>query len=413
MNDHLPTPIGQPTAIGVSRRSFVGAAGIATAALAVPATAQAAFAARSLRVGVLVPEGLSYARAGESLLAGLACGFDTGSKPHTATLIPRGVRQGYAGATSATAELLASRVDVVVAGVSSITAESLAPLCRAQGVSLVVAGVGAHVVTTGTPGVVHVGLQQWQAAHAMGVWARRSLGGSLFEIVAAPDAGYDNVYATSRAFQAAGGSLLGRALTHNRPVGTGVAEAVAAAKSSGAAVVVVHASGRRVSEILSALRRDRVSAAIVADGVAMDDPMLRSLGSSAAGVHSASSWCSRADTSAVRRFVTAYKAQEGRRPDAFAAVGHDAGRVIAAAARRTLRRSGWAAGVTGRSVEGARGRLTLGDNGVVASRISIRRVVKGRNEEIATGAKIVGIPATLMSLRTTETAAYVNEYLGT
>ncbi len=413
MNDHLPTPIGQPTATGLSRRHFVGAAGIATVALAVPAATPPAFAARSLRVGVLVPEGLSYARAGESLLAGLACGFGAGRRPLTAKLITRGVRQGYAGATSATAELLASRVDVVVAGVSSITAESLAPLCRAQGVSLVVAGVGAHVVTAGTPGVVHVGLQQWQAAHAMGVWARRSLGGSLFEIVAAPDAGYDSVYATGRAFQAAGGSFLGRALTHDRPVGNGVAEAVAAAKGSGAGVVVVHASGRRVAEILTALRRARVSAAIVADGVAIDDPTLKSLGSSAAGVHSASSWCSRADTSAVRKFVAAYKAQSGRRPDAFAVVGHDAGRVIAAAARRTSRRSGWAAGVTGRNVEGARGRLTLGADGVAASRISIRRVVKGRNEEIATSAKIVGVPATLTSLRTTEGAAYVNEYLGT
>lgn len=401
--------------LSIGRRGLVGAAGVATAALGVPMlTALPASAARPLRVGVLVPERLSYALAGESLVAGLACGFVTAKHPVAASLLTRGVPQGYAGAAAATSELLAEKVDVVVAGVSALTAESLAPLCRAKGVSLVVAGVGAHVVPTGTAGVLHVGLQQWQAAHAMGAWARKNLGGSLFEIVAAPDAGYDAVYATARSFQSAGGALLGRALTHDRPVGTGVDDAVAAAKASGAAVVVVHASGRRAAEILSAIRRAGLSAKVVADGLAVDDAVLSSVGSAAAGVHSASTWVGRSNAASVRDFVHAFRdANDNRRPDAFAVVGHDAARAIAVASRRTTKKAAWASTMTGRRFDGARGPLVVGADGVAASRISIRRVGKGRNLELARTPRIVGVPPTLASLRTTEVAAYINEYLGT
>ncbi|PUA81373.1 ABC transporter substrate-binding protein [Nocardioides currus] len=411
----LSTSSPEPADPTLGRRGFVGAAGAATAALTVPVlAAPAASAARPLRVGVLVPEDLSYAPAGASLVAGLALGFRTAKHPVATSLVTRGVSRGYAGATTATAELLATKVDVVVAGVSVLTAESIAPLCRAAGVSLVVAGVGAHVVPTGTAGVLHVGLQHWQAAHAMGSWARKNLGSSLFEIVAAPDAGYDAVYATARSFQSSGGALVGRAITHDRPVGTGADEAVAAARASGAAVVVVHASGRRAAEILAAVRRGGLGAKVVADGLAVDDAVLPSVGSAARGVYSASSWVGRSTTAPVRDFVHAYRAAHGnRRPDAFAVVGHDAARVVAAASRRTTKRSAWTSTMTGRKVDGARGTLLVGTDGVATSRISIRRVGQGRNLEIDRTARIGGVPLTLASLRTTEVAAYVNEFLGT
>ena len=401
--------------LSLGRRSFVGAAGVATVALGVPVLAALpASAARPLRVGVLVPERLSYARAGKSLVAGLECGFLTAKHPVVATFHTRGVPMGFGGAAAATSELLGAKVDVIVAGVTALTAESIAPLCRAKGVSLFVAGVGAHVVSEATPGVVHVGLQQWQAAHAMGAWARTNLGGSLFEIVAAPDAGYDAVYATARSFQSAGGALLGRALTHDRPVGTGVDEAVAAAKASGAAVVVVHASGRRAAEILAAIRRAGLSAKVVADGLAVDDAVLSSVGSAASGVHSASTWVGRSNATSVRDFVRSFRdANHDRRPDAFAVVGHDAARAIAVASRRTTRKAAWASTLTGKRIDGARGTLVVGADGVATTRISIRRVGKGRNIELARTPRIVGVPPTLASLRTTEVAAYVNEYLGT
>jgi branched-chain amino acid transport system substrate-binding protein len=403
------------TDLSLGRRGFVGAAGVATVALGVPVLAALpADAARPLRVGVLVPERLSYARAGESLLAGLACGFATARHPVAASFHSRGVAQGHAGAAAATSALLAKKVDVIVAGVSALTAESIAPLCHAKGVSLVVAGVGAHVVPTGAAGVLHVGLQQWQAAHAMGAWARTSLGGSLFEIVAAPDAGYDAVYATARSFQSAGGALLGRALTHDRPVGSGVDDAVAAARASGAAVVVVHASGRRAAEILGAIRRAGLSAKIVADALAVDDAVLPTVGAAASGVHSASTWVGRSTAGSVRDFVHAFRAaNRDRRPDAFAVIGHDAARAIAVASRRTTTRSAWASTLVGHRIDGARGTLVVGADGVATTRISIRRVAKGRNVELARTPRIVGVPPTLASLRTTEVAGYVNEYLGT
>lgn len=410
-----PTTLSDLSTLGVGRRSLVGAAGAATAALTVPLLgALPASAARPLRVGVLVPERLSYARAGASLVAGLTHGFATARHPTAASFDTRGVPQGFSGATTAAGELLAGRIDVLVAGVSAIAAERIAPLCRDAGVSLVVAGVGAHVVPTRTDGVLHVGLQHWQAAHAMGAWARTNLGGSLFEIVAAPDAGYDGVYATGRSFQSAGGALLGRALTHDRAVGTGVDEAVAAARDSGARVVAVHASGRRAAEILAAIRRAGLGAAVVADGLTVDDATLPTVGSAARGVYSASTWVGRSTAIPVRDFVRSFRAVNGnRRPDAFAVVGHDAAGAIAVARRRTARKADWAAAMTGRRFEGARGTFVVGAEGVAASRISIRRVGQGRNIELARTPRIIGVPPTLASLRTTEVAAYVNEFLGT
>lgn len=405
----------------LSRRGLVATAG-ATAALTTagaPASARGA----GLRVGVLTPSATSFPGSAASLLDGLATGFAGGiGDPVRVRLESRPVPYGYAGAGAAAEQLIARGARVVVAGVSALVVPRLAGVCADRGVALVVANVGAHVVTEATPGVLHSSLQHWQSSLSMGQWAAGRLGRRIFQIVSVPDAGYDTVYAVRRGFQQGGGQFVGHALTHEDPSADGVLHAARAARRSGATVVAVSASGARAAEIVRACRRAGVRADLVVDSLALEPFAVPAMGRSALGVHSAASWTRSADGAANRDFVRAYRVRTGRQPDAFSVLGHDTALLVAAGARR-VRRSGrpWSrlpealAGVT---VPGARGsqvvdRTLRTVSTPLAVRTTRRRSGTVLNEVVARRHRVAGVPASLAALEAREVAAYVNEYLGT
>src|SRR5207237_597514 len=73
---------------------------------------------------------------------------------------------------------------------------------------------------------------------------------------------------------------------------------------------------------------------------AVDESLLRKLGSSAVGARSAFSWSPTLSTQANRSFKRAYRLRAGRAPDAFAVLGYDAASVIAAGVSRSGSASG-------------------------------------------------------------------------
>ncbi len=413
MTAPLVPPTTSEPALSLHRRGLVGAVGVVGAASAVGATPALASASsrRKVAVGVLAPAHLSHARAGDHLVEGLRLGF--ARQTDVAAVVRRAeVDRGYAGALEAASRLLDDGARVLVAGVTAPVAERLAPLCRERDASLVVAGVGAHVVADPLPGVVHCGQQHWQSAFVMGGWAARHLGRGLFQVVAAPDAGYDTVYALRRGYQAAGGAFSGRAMTHDVATGTGAKAAAAAARLSGAGTVAVHATGARVGEILRALRAAGVRADVVVDGLGVEDFALADLGRAAGDVYSASTWCRSDAADFARNFQDA----TGHQADPFAAAGFDAALVLAAGARRLGRRP-WRKlpdAVAGVGLDGARGRLKVDPRTrEAASPVLVRRVRAGRNKVVARRPPVRGLPPQLGVLERTDVAAYVNEVLGT
>lgn len=421
----------------LSRRGLVagaGAAALVTAApgaLAGPAGAVAATVSltaaggRTLRVGVLTPAATSHAASGAQLVNGLALGLAGGQvagRRLSPTLTTRPVTYGYGGAAAGAEQLIAGGAQVIVAGVSALAAQRVAPLCRDAGVGLVVANVGAHVVAEPEPGVLHSSLQHWQSSLSAGQWAARRLGRRLFMIVAVPDAGYDTVFAVRRGFESAGGTVTGRALTHEAPDGDGIAAAVRAARASRAQVVSVSASGRRAAEIVTAIRRAGLEVELLVDSLALEDFAIGGMGRAAVGVHSVAPWTRTSGSAANRAFVRAHRARSGRAPDAFAALGHDTGRLVAEGVRRLqASRRGWgdlAAVLAGASVAGVRGTQRVHPIlGTVSTPLAVRRTVRGaggpRQVVVARRGRVVGVPPSLVFLGRNDVAAYVNEYLGT
>jgi branched-chain amino acid transport system substrate-binding protein len=411
----------------LTRRTLVASGGAATMIAAAPAMVGAAAGAASaapVRVGVLTTDRTSFAQSGRSLLDGLAVGF--AASPHvTATLDSRPVTYGLVGAVEGAADLIASGAEVVVAGVSGPASRPLADACAAAGVGLVLANVGAHVVTGSHPGVLHSSMQHWQAALAAGGWAAAELGRRLFAIVSVPDAGYDTVFAVRRGFVAGGGTFVGTAVTHESGDGR-VTAAVRAARASRADVVAVSASGHRAAEIVRACRAGGLKAALVVDSLALESFAIGELGRHAAGVHSVASWTRSTDTASNRAFVQAYRARTRRTPDAFAALGHDTALLVAEGARRVrASRRPWselAESLAGATVPGARGAQVVDRSlRTVSTPLAVRRVQLRsgvpQHVVVARRPRVAGIPGSMAvlegRLEAGRVAAYLNEYLAT
>lgn len=361
--------------LDLTRRAVVAGGGTAAMLVGVPS-----FAATTLSVGVLTPAGTSRPDSAARLLGGLSAGLAAAGVP--ASLTERPVAYGYAGAAAAATELAASGAQVVVASVSTIAAHHVATACAEAGVGLVVANVGAQLVDEPLAGAVQTSLQHWQSSLRMGEWAAKRLGRRLFSIVAAPDAGYDTVFAVRRGFTSAGGRHLGLELTHGADSGT-VEQAARAARRSGADVVAVSATGTRAEQILRACRAAGLRAELLLDSLAVD-----ALGRAARGTWSVASWT--------------------RGADPFATLGRDAALLVAEGQKRLAGRDWDRLGdaLAGRTV----GSLVV-DRGLRT--VSKPLVVRHATSVVAERPAVRGVPASMRTVDPDRVAAYTNEYLGT
>ncbi|WP_243057040.1 ABC transporter substrate-binding protein [Nocardioides sp. SR21] len=363
--------------LDLTRRAVVAGGGTAVALAGVPALAATT---TPLSIGVLTPANTSRPGSGQALLDGLTAGFAAAGRK--VALTERPIAFGFAGAADAATELAAGGAQVVVASVSTLSAREVAAACAEAGVGLVVANVGAQVVDEPLAGAVQASLQHWQSSLRMGEWAAGHLGHRLFAIVAAPDAGYDTVYAVRRGFTSAGGRFEGLALTHGADSGT-VEQAARAAKRSGADVVAISATGRRAEQILRACRAAGLRAEIVLDSLAVD-----ALGRAARGTYSVASWAGRTD--------------------AFEMLGRDAALLVAEGEKRLAGR-GW-----DRLGDALAGRTV---NGLVVDKrlrtVSKPLVVRRATSSVATRPAVRGVPASMRTIDPDRVAGYVNEYLAT
>jgi len=217
------------------------------------------------------------------------------------------VEAPYRGAAVAAGHLLEAGVRALVVDLPAAVVRRLVPICRQWGAALVVVGAGS---TEPDPvaGVIHVTEQRARTAEVLGAWAARYLDGDLFHVVAVPDAEFEVVEALRRGYQAAGGTVVGHATTHDGATDSGAVDAAYAARLAGARTVVVHAAGDRAVELVRAIRATGRDLEIVVDGPGSDDRALAALG---------------------LRFGAVYSASAG----ATDTLAHDAGRVIAAGAR--------------------------------------------------------------------------------
>jgi branched-chain amino acid transport system substrate-binding protein len=412
----------------MNRGGFVKFAAAGGLAIATPlATAQRARAGTSIavKVGVLVPTGSSYASMGRSLVDGLTLGFDderTGSSAVNPAFAQRDVERGYDGASAAATELLDGGADVVVAGVSALVADRLAALFAERQASLVVADVGAHVVQPAAQNknVLHNSLLLWQSSFAAGQWAAATVGKTAFLAATVGDAGYDALFAFRRGFESGGGTIVGDAVTGAGATSPSLAEVMAAIRASGASIVYGLYSGARAAEFVQAYAGSGLGATLVTGSLAVEDFLLSSIGSAAAGATSCASWTSTRSTRANQAFTKAFKTRYGRSADPFAALGYDTAALVAEGARRAtkqglgLRRLIEA--LAGVSLDGPRGTLVVD---ATANTVTgplwmrqVKRTVNGlANVDVAQAPNVAAFPGALSPLTADPRSGYLNEYL--
>lgn len=397
------------------RLAGVGAGAAVAGPMLRAGSADAAVGARvPLKVGVLVPSGASYPHMGENLLAGLALALPGCS------LVTRRVELGYGGAHSSAKDLLDAGVDVVVAGVSAPVAQQLAPLFHERRTPLVVANVGAHVVRPEQrdPYVLHNSLLDWQASFAMGRWAAGHVGRRALIVTSLNDAGYDSVYAFRRGLSAAGGRVVGTVVTHAHEHET-VRTQLRALGRLQPSFVYVLSSGDQAVEIVKACRASGLHAPLLASAFTTDEYLLRRLGSAGTGLRSFASWPT---ALADRDFAARFRQKSGRRADPFAVLGYDTGLLVAAGARRAVKRR---LGIRrlleplhGSPVDGLRGSLTVDPrtNTVLAPLFlrQVRRLPTGQaNVVLGKAPAVGGFPHALAPLADETGSGYINEYLCT
>lgn len=337
----------------VSRRGFLKTAGsFAGAFVAAPGGVAAApmvgavdgialsqgvpQAHRPVRIGLLLPQSQLHPELAQSLLAGMRLAFAhagdrAGGRPLEIRTASASVSP-YRAAEQARQLIAAEQVDLLVGFVSGQTAALLRPLLSERHVPLIINTVGANVPRefSASPYIVRNSLQQWQATWATGAWMGANAGSRAVMTASFYESGYDTLHLFGQGFQSAGGTVVGTHIT-NRPDSsadlTPVLDAIKAAQPD---LVYAAYSGKLALSFAQAYAHAGLAGQIplVTSPFMVDERMLRTHGRAALQIRSGLSWSQQLQTPENRAFLSMYEARTNQPADAFAVLGHDAGRLI-------------------------------------------------------------------------------------
>ncbi|HEX8597811.1 MAG TPA: ABC transporter substrate-binding protein [Chloroflexia bacterium] len=346
---------GHVDAGGYNRREFIVNAGKAAGALlALPLLAKAqgvaaesqpagksSGPARSTErrtVGVLLPQSSAYPQLGANFLAGMNLYF-TQSGRNNVKVVSAEIGTCCGQIKPQTRAMLgAQKLDLMVGLVNPSVAASISHLLEAAKMPFLATGLGENLARAAesNPYIFHHTLGMWESNYALGKWAATTLGRKAVMASSFYDSGYDTLHAFRMGFEAGGGQVLSIHVTHQPAADNGVAALVAGIKQSKPDVVFASYYGQSAVDLLNAYARAGLSRSVPLLGTAflVDQAVVNSVGSAAAGVTTALPWAASLDTADNKAFVTAYKNKTGKSPDAFAALGFETAGLIASAIDR-------------------------------------------------------------------------------
>ena len=230
--------------------------------------------------------------------------------------------------------LTEGNVDALVGIVNSATALGVAEAVTEAEVPLIVANAGAEAITkdAGSPYVWRSSFTNAQIAAAMGEHLAEEGIGPVY--VMAPDyaAGQEAVEGFTTAYEAAGGTVAGQALT---PFGStqDFQPFLSGIQSSGAeATFVFYAGGEAVSFVQQYADFGlKETIPLYGSGFLTEGSVLEAQGESAAGVRTALHYSTEIDNEANAEFVEAYTAAYDELPTVYAVQAYDAANVLDAA----------------------------------------------------------------------------------
>jgi branched-chain amino acid transport system substrate-binding protein len=378
------------------------------AALSAPGQA----ASKVVRLGALLPGSRVYPRLAENLMAGLLLGAER--EGGTLDLVRADLGAAPGAALSAARRLIEQdKVDGLLGVVHAEIADRLAPLLAETRTPLWVCEVGASAARAVSPWITHHTLHFWQAQWLLGEWVARNVGRRVAIATALYDSGYDALYAFRLGVEAAGGQVALTQVTHLDPRDNGLPAALAEVRAARPDCVYALYSGPAAGEFMAAYAQAGLAGSVplAGSGLMVEDDLLAAYGEAALGLVSCLPWVAAAGEPATAGLGRDYLARTGRPADALAALGYDAGRLIARAGGRG------AEALTRVSMVTAHGPLTV-DAATRQTRtpLYVRQVrrVEGalRNVAIAELALPADLDARLAAARSGPISGWLNTYLG-
>jgi branched-chain amino acid transport system substrate-binding protein len=247
--------------------------------------------------------------------------------------------QNSSATKQARALILEHEVDLLVGVMSSAETVPLQELLQERRVPLIVTNVGANIVRSygQSPYIFRTSLNDWQANWVTGAWAADRIGKTAFIASSFYESGYDTAYLFARGLESAGGSVVGRYITHRPREADTFSPMLAAIKQADPELVYAAYSGPQALDFMRAYADADLAGRVplVGSGFLFDERFLQQHGRAALHGISGSTWAHELDTSENAAFTSSYQAATGRAADPFAVLGYDAARTIADAMEAT------------------------------------------------------------------------------
>jgi branched-chain amino acid transport system substrate-binding protein len=289
----------------------------------------------TVRVGLVIPQAGVYTPLGEDMQQGWELWLDQNDGMmgdfEVETVIADEGEGPDTGVPAVQRLLTEDSVDAMVGIVNSATALGVAEQVTEAQVPLIVANAGAEAITqdAASPYVWRSSFTNQQVAAAMGTHLGEEGVGPIY--VMAPDyaAGQEVVAGFIEAYEAAGGTVAGQALT---PFGTtqDFQPFLSGIQSSGAAgTFVFYAGGEAVSFVQQYDEFGlKDSIPLYGSGFLTEGSVLDAQGESAVGVQTTLHYSTEIDNEANAEFVEAYQAAYDELPTTYAVQAYDAANVL-------------------------------------------------------------------------------------
>ena len=289
----------------------------------------------TVRVGLVIPQAGVYTPLGEDMQQGWELWLDQNDGMmgdfEVETVIADEGESPDTGVPAVQRLLTEDSVDAMVGIVNSATALGVAEQVTEAEVPLIVANAGAEAITkdAASPYVWRSSFTNQQVAAAMGTYLGEEGVGPVY--VMAPDyaAGQEVVAGFTEAYESAGGTLAGQALT---PFGTtqDFQPFLSGVQSSGAAATFVfYAGGEAVSFVQQYDEFGlKDSIPLYGSGFLTEGSVLDAQGESAVGVRTTLHYSTEIDNEANAEFVEAYQAAYDELPTTYAVQAYDAANVL-------------------------------------------------------------------------------------
>jgi branched-chain amino acid transport system substrate-binding protein len=292
--------------------------------------------AKAVTIGLLVPKSGVYAPLGTDMEKGFKLylkehGNKLGGKNVTVKLVDEGGGP-ETGVPAGQALAQDDSVNAVVGVVNSAIALGLKDSFKEAKKPLIIANAGANAITgkASSEYVWRTSFANSEVAGAMGKHVADEVkGGGVFLIGPDYAAGKEFLGGFQKTFQAAGGKVVGQAMT---PFGktTNFQPYLAAIRSSGAKSVFAFYSGAEAVAFVKQYQELGLHGKVplYACGFLTEGAMLTAQGDAATGIQTSLHYSSELDNPRNKEFVAAYTQAYGATPTTFAVAAYDAAAVL-------------------------------------------------------------------------------------